>query len=95
MTTIAVEKRNPQWKANHLRRNNYVPGGVYGGPLPEAISLQIPELAARQIVRTLAEGDALTLELEGKAYPVILKAKTVSILNDAIEQLSFQALTEA
>ena len=92
MFTITVEKRNPQWKAKTLRRNGYVPASVYGGALPASVSLQIPLMTAQQLLRTCSEGDALTLEVAGETYPVILKERTVSILNEAIEQISFQAV---
>ena len=44
------------------------------------------------LLRTCNEGDTLTLDVAGETYPVILKEKTVSILNEAIEQISFQAV---
>ena len=92
MITITVEKRNPQWKAKTLRRNGYVPASVYGGTLPASVSPQIPLMTAQQLLRACSEGDALTLDVAGETYPVILKEKTVSILNEAIEQISFQAV---
>ena len=51
-----------------------------------------PLMAAQQLLRTCNEGDALTLDVAGETYPVILKERTVSILNEAIEQISFQAV---
>ncbi len=53
---------------------------------------QIPLMTAQQLLRTCNEGDALTLDVVGETYPVILKERTVSILNEAIEQISFQAV---
>lgn len=53
---------------------------------------QIPLMTAQQLLRTCNEGDALTLDVAGETYPVILKEKTVSILNETIEQISFQAV---
>lgn len=49
-------------------------------------------MTAQQLLRTCSEGDALTLDVAGETYPVILKEKTVSILNEVIEQISFQAV---
>lgn len=53
---------------------------------------QIPLMTAQQLLRICNEGDALTLDVAGETYPVILKEKAVSILNEAIEQISFQAV---
>ena len=39
MDVIKVEKRNEQAKANQLRRSGLVPCCVYGGDLPESISI--------------------------------------------------------
>jgi len=39
MDVIKVEKRNEQTKANQLRRSGLVPCCVYGGDLPESISI--------------------------------------------------------
>ena len=44
------------------------------------------------LLRTCNESDTLTMDVAGETYPVILKEKTVSILNEAIEQISFQAV---
>ena len=49
-------------------------------------------MTAQQLFRTCNEGDALTLDVAGETDSVILKEKTVSILNEAIEQISFQTV---
>ena len=43
MDVIKVEKRNEQAKANQLRRSGLVPCCVYGGDLPESISIQMDQ----------------------------------------------------
>ena len=94
MTTINAEKRNAQWNTKALRRAGYIPASVYGGPLPDSISLQLPELTTRQLIRTCREGEKLTLIFDGQSIPVLLKEKTVSLLNDSIGQISFLAVAE-
>ena len=44
------------------------------------------------LLRTCNEGDTLAMDVAGETYSVILKERTVSILNEAIEQISFQAV---
>lgn len=92
MITISAENRNPQWKAKTLRQNGYVPASVYGGDLPGSISLQVPLAEAQRLARVCQTGDALLLKVEEKEYSVVLKEKTISILNESIEQLSFHAV---
>lgn len=40
------------------------------------------------------EGEKLTLIFDGQSIPVLLKEKTVSLLNDSIGQISFLAVAE-
>ena len=40
MNVIAVDKRDFTVKAKQLRRSGIVPGSVFGGSLPDSISLQ-------------------------------------------------------
>ena len=49
MDVIKVEKRNEQAKANQLRRSGLVPCCVYGGDLPESISIQMDQQTANKL----------------------------------------------
>ena len=55
MDIITVSKRDFTVKAKQLRRSGFVPGSVFGGSLPNAMSLQIDEKAARKLVRSNRE----------------------------------------
>lgn len=92
MDVIKVNKRDFSIKAKQLRRSGIVPGSVFGGPLPDSISLQMDEASARKLVRYKREGSKLTLDLAGKHIPVQIKEKTVNTLNNEILHISFQAL---
>ena len=92
MECICVQKRDFTVKAKKLRRNGMIPGSVFGKSLPEAISLQIDEVAARKLLASKREGSRLNLDLEGQIIPVQIKEKNVNIINNEIIEISFQAL---
>lgn len=90
--TILVSKRDFTLKAKQLRRSGIVPGSVFGGPLPDSISLQMDEGTARRLIRYKREGSKLKLDLDGQLIPVQIKEKTINTLNNEILHISFQAL---
>ncbi len=92
MDTITVQKRDTTAKAKQLRRAGLVPGSIFGGSLPESISIQMDEATARKLIRTKREGSKLQLALDGRVIPVQIKEKTLNTLNSEITQISFQAL---
>mgnify|MGYP003614105422 CR=1 FL=1 len=59
MENISVQKRDFTVKAKKLRRSGIVPGIVFGSSLPESISIQMHENAARNLVRRKREGSRL------------------------------------
>ena len=59
MDMITVEKRDFAVKAKKLRRLGLVPGSVFGGPLREALALQLEEADARRLVEQKREGSNL------------------------------------
>ena len=72
MDTINVSKRDFSVKAKKLRREGIVPGSVFGGNLPESISLQIEEPVLRKMLMHNRVGSRLNLNLEGKFMIVIV-----------------------
>ena len=92
MNAIAVGKRDFTVKAKQLRRSGIVPGNVFGGSLPDPISIQMDEGIARRLIRYKREGSKLKLDLDGQLIPVQIKEKTVNTLNNEILHISFQAL---
>ena len=75
MDVIKVEKRNEQAKANQLRRSGLVPCCVYGGDLPESISIQMDQQTANRLFHTKREGSQVGLELDGRVIPAQIKEK--------------------
>jgi large subunit ribosomal protein L25 len=92
MNLITVDKRDFTVKAKHLRRSGLVPGSVFGGLLPDSISLQMDEAIAQKLIRNKREGSKVKLDLDGKIIPVQIKEKTVNPLTNEILHISFQAL---
>ena len=70
MDMITVEKRDFAVKAKKLRRLGLVPGSVFGGPLREALALQLEEADARRLVEQKREGSKLKIVLDGQQIPV-------------------------
>lgn len=92
MDIITVQKRDTATKAKQLRRSGFVPGNIFGGTLPESISIQIDEATARKLVRLKREGSKLRLTLDDQVIPVQIKEKTQDTLSQEIVHISFQAL---
>ena len=94
MENISVQKRDFTVKAKKLRRSGIVPGIVFGSSLPESISIQMHENAARNLVRRKREGSRLSLKVEGQTIPVQIKEKSLDTISNQILHLSFQVLNE-
>ncbi len=92
MDVISVARRDFTVKAKQLRRAGFVPGSVYGGPLTDAVSLQLDEGTARKLIRQKREGSKLKLDLDGQLIPVQIKEKTINTMTNEILHISFQAL---
>ena len=92
MDIIKVEKRDGQAKATQLRRAGIVPCCVYGGGLPESISIQMEQKTANLLLQRNREGSKVELELDGKRIPAQIKEKTRNFVDQSIEHIGFQAL---
>ena len=92
MDIVKVEMRDTRAKAKQLRRAGIVPCCVYGGGLEEALSIQMDQNTADQLLRVKREGSKVRLELNGKQIPVQIKEKTRNFRSNQIEHIQFQAL---
>lgn len=92
MDTINVQKRDMNVKAKHLKKMGIVPASVYGGSLPEAVSIQMSLQDANGIFRTNREGSRIQLKLDGEVIPTQIKEYTRNPDSHNIEHVSFQAL---
>ena len=94
METISVQKRDFAIKAKKMRHLGLVPGNVFGKALKESIPVQMEKAVARKIVTQMREGSKLTLDVDGQKLLVQIKEKSVDVLNNEIQHISFQVLTE-
>ena len=92
MENITVSKRDLAIKAKKLRGIGMVPCNIFGSSIPESISIQMEEGAARRLIRQKREGSKLILDVEGKNIPVQIKEKSLNILTGEIIHINFQAL---
>lgn len=92
MSSIKVSKRDFSMKPKQMRRNGLVPGSVYGGPLEDAISLQLTDAEVRKLLADYRVGSRLDIELDGKEIPVQLKEKDMDAITNKVLHISFQAL---
>ncbi|MDF2885966.1 MAG: ribosomal protein [Lacrimispora sp.] len=92
MNTITVEKRNEQLKAKQLRRKGIVPCCIFGGSLPNSISIQVEEKTAEKLLRTQRLGSKVQLKLEGQTIITQIKDSNRCFADNKIEHIDFQAL---
>ena len=92
MDTINVEKRDMSVKVNHLRKAGFVPCAVYGGPLPESLSIQMTQQDANQLFVNNRDGSKVALKLDGKLIPALIKEELRDFNTRDIKSIGFQAL---
>ncbi|MDW2798451.1 50S ribosomal protein L25/general stress protein Ctc [Clostridium boliviensis] len=92
MDTITVEKRNEQLKAKQLRRKGIVPCCIFGGSLPNSISIQLDEKSAEKLLRKLRLGSKIQLKLEDQTIITQIKDSRRCFADNKIEYIDFQAL---
>lgn len=92
MDTITVEKRNEQFKAKQLRRKGIVPCCIFGGSLPNSISIQMEEKSAEKLLRKLRLGSKIQLKLEDQTIITQIKDSRRCFADSKIEYIDFQAL---
>ena len=97
MDVIKVEKRNEQAKANQLRRSGLVPCCVYGGDLPESISIQMDQQTANKLFHTKREGSQVehfgfqALSANKKVNSVThIFLKNTELVPGTLEQMLFE-----
>lgn len=94
MSIIKVEKRNETLNPRQLRQKNLVPCCVYGGTLPQSVSIQMDRQDADQLFRTKRVGSKVTLDFKGLLIQAQIKEKKRNMLNNEVEHFSFQALAD-
>ena len=94
MDSLKGTIREPNAKAKQQRKQGIIPGVLYGKSLDESISLQFPLKDVEHFLRRNAAGYKVNVEIEGKKHLALIKEVTYTPAVNAIEHLSFQALTK-
>lgn len=92
MDTITAQMRDPAAKAKQLRRSGIVPCVIYGAGLKESLSVQMDQRTARQLKRTKRNGSKVSIQVEGRSYPTLIKDLEYNVMNDEIVHISFYVL---
>ena len=92
MDIITVEKRNEKLKAKQLRKEGFVPCCVYGGNLPNSISIQMDQNTADRLFRELRLGSKIKLKLDDKIIMTQIKNSTNNLMSNKVDHIDFQAL---
>lgn len=94
MANFTAQTRKPTEKSNHLKRDGYVPAAVYGGDLPDTLAVKISVKDAGQLLKTVAKGNRMTLDIDGAEHWVLFKNYTVDSVSGRIEHLEFLRLVK-
>ncbi|HWQ51193.1 MAG TPA: hypothetical protein VN369_05245 [Terriglobales bacterium] len=92
MDIIKAEMRDPAAKAKQLRRRGIIPCAISGAGLEESLSVQISQVAARQLRLTRRNGSKVDVRVDGKTYHTLIRKLEYSYLNDAVVHIGFDVL---
>ena len=92
MTTLKAERRDLAEKAKKLRREGFVTGNVFGHKIEGSIPVKFTVSDVEKLLKEHREGSKLTLELDGKSYPVLIKEIQYNTLKGQYDEVDLQAL---
>lgn len=92
MISITAQMRDPSAKAKHLRRAGFIPCVIYGSSLEESLSVQIDESTARKLRQSFQSGSKVSVKLEEKSRPVLIKEIVSDSISGEIVHISFHVL---
>ena len=92
MNTLKAEKRSMDIKAKRLRREGFVTGNVFGKEIEKSIPVKIDRLDVDRLLKTDNKGSQIMLEIDGKAYDVLIKDIEYNTLSRKVDEIDFQAL---
>ena len=94
MNTLKAEKRSMEIKAKRLRREGYVTGNVFGREIEGSIPVKMNAQEVNRILTTDHKGSQIMLEVDGKAYDVLIKEIDFDTLKGQAIEMDFQALVK-
>ena len=92
MNTLKAERRDLAEKAKKLRREGFVTGNVFGHQIQGSIPLKIVRSELDKLLKVHGKGSKITLEVEGKPMPVLMKEIQFNPLKGQVDEVDFQAL---
>lgn len=92
MNTLKAERRDLAEKAKKLRREGFVTGNVFGHQIQGSIPVKMNRPEVEKLLKEHGKGSKLTLELERKTYPVLIKEVQFNTLKGQFDEVDFQAL---
>ena len=92
MNTLKTERRDLAEKAKKLRREGFITGNIFGHQIEGSIPVKMTRPEVEKVMKTHGKGSKLTLELEGKTYPVLVKEIQYNPMKGQFDEIDFQAL---
>ena len=92
MEAIKAKKRDLSIRPKHLRRDGHVPGVLFGKSLEESISVQFDVKDVSNMLKTHSADSTLTVTLNRKKYPTLIREIKYLHLSTEVEHISLQVL---
>ena len=92
MNTLKTERRDLAEKAKKLRREGFVTGNIFGHKIEGSIPVKMNRSDVEKLMKAHGKGSKLTLELDGKTYPALIKELQYNPLKGQFDEIDFQAL---
>lgn len=94
MANLSAAMRLASEKPNRLRREGFVPGAIYGGDLTETMTIKMTDKHSAILLKTVAKGNVMTLEVEGDPRLVLFKDYKVEPVSGRVQHLEFLQLVK-
>lgn len=92
MNTLKAEKRDMNTKAKRLRREGFVTGNVFGKEIEGSIPVKMEKGEVERLLKTSNKGSQIMLDVDGKAYDVLIKEIQYNAMAGRVGEMDFQAL---
>lgn len=92
MIRLNAESREVGVKSRHLRKEDFVPGVLYGKHMDKSIPVKLSLKETDQFLKSNDIGSKLELMIEGEPHLAMLKELTHEPASGRLEHLSFLAL---
>ncbi|MCE1253163.1 MAG: 50S ribosomal protein L25 [Anaerolineae bacterium] len=91
---IKAEKRTIRGKqVGQLRRQGKLPAVIYGRHIEESLSVTLDLREATRALHGLSSSTIVTLDLDGKEYPTLVREKQRDYIMNVLRHVDFQAVS--